>query len=888
MNEIREKNSLANNDKGQLSIFLSVLLIVIFTLIAFIVNIGLFVKAKINLQNSIDSAAWSGAAVQARQLSNIGYLNWEMRNVFKEWMFKYYVMGQISNPKTHLANAGDWTGSGVDFRLRRFDETGTSTGDRFNLPSTCIHFGSTHNICAVYQVPGLPRFKVAALANVSEYFEAAVDTFAQTKAKNCSDRSNYNFAAAMSYAFSTGTQAMSDVPIVAGNKIGAWIKATELALRMRNLEMITNRPPVDEICQDGCANSLNRLVSDDESFGFPINERPAKAFQAAFKSLGGGKYKNQDGFAGSLRITELRPNAYTPMAGSLSEFLIPKDTGFEYPDGEGPTNKYYVDLIPMLANYATFFTTFASLSGSLDEYGIPDAGDVTTEASCFSSKTAMPVPGYIIGFMKNPQVLTYYAIKGEAKFIGLLNPFIRDGGINLKAYAAAKPYGGRIGPALFKGKGTEPSQWKQLQPRRPSPSGIGISSNYLFGFNPGGISADVKGRPIPESSEFYIGVNEADKANEVIGGTPDGSGAKLKFAVPNLVYTLPAVNTGTQIPTTAFYSSPTVPTTESAGLYDKEQYRAFKQNLVGTESSATMSAQEIEDSLNNVHAPTPYDIANYLVPTFEENGETESKPTLKKIDGDFYALYAPLFGPKLLYNSKETVSSIMRDYVDSLDASVTAYTDALKIAADAIRSAPTTAGSGYADAANSIYEAGGMKPIPVANPAECDNISIAAKFDFFFRGNSAAGPTTCNILPLSEAIGEYLFEISSNATTKDFHIFKFTKKGDLTNSQISTAYVPGENQGASPDGTFQNPLNPNYVPLNMRRNHYSTKFVAMSTLVDQNSGYNGSGSDKIYHEHPTTPASPFSGSPPDDYSNLGIKNMLEGNQLNEFGPDLKF
>jgi hypothetical protein len=66
-------------EAGQLSIFLGMVLLVVTTFIAFVVNVGLFVKAKINLQNSVDAAAFAGASVQARQLTNIGYLNWEMR-----------------------------------------------------------------------------------------------------------------------------------------------------------------------------------------------------------------------------------------------------------------------------------------------------------------------------------------------------------------------------------------------------------------------------------------------------------------------------------------------------------------------------------------------------------------------------------------------------------------------------------------------------------------------------------------------------------------------------------------------------------------------------------------------------------------------------------------
>ena len=56
-----------------------------------------------------------------------------------------------------------------------------------------------------------------------------------------------------------------------------------------------------------------------------------------------------------------------------------------------------------------------------------------------------------MGYTKNPNILTYYAVKGEAKFTGLFYPFFSESeGITLTAYAAAKPFGGRIGPKFFK------------------------------------------------------------------------------------------------------------------------------------------------------------------------------------------------------------------------------------------------------------------------------------------------------------------------------------------------------------------------------------------------------------------------------------------------------
>src|SRR5690606_7772145 len=102
--------------------------------------------------------------------------------------------------------------------------------------------------------------------------------------------------------------------------------------------------------------------------------------------------------------------------------------------------KYWVDLKLMMVNYATFYA--AMIPRKEANQSTPASG------ICDISKVALPVPGYPLGFYKDPNVVTYYAVKGEAEFVGMFNPFKIDA-IKLHAYSAAKPFGGRIGPTLF-------------------------------------------------------------------------------------------------------------------------------------------------------------------------------------------------------------------------------------------------------------------------------------------------------------------------------------------------------------------------------------------------------------------------------------------------------
>src|SRR5271170_1985653 len=94
-----------SSDSGQASIMIGMIVLTFMLFFAFVVNTGMLVNAKINLQNAADLAAYAGAATQARQLTTISYLNYEMRRQYKKFLFRYYVMGNMAE-KTQPQAAG--------------------------------------------------------------------------------------------------------------------------------------------------------------------------------------------------------------------------------------------------------------------------------------------------------------------------------------------------------------------------------------------------------------------------------------------------------------------------------------------------------------------------------------------------------------------------------------------------------------------------------------------------------------------------------------------------------------------------------------------------------------------------------------------------------------
>lgn len=835
-----------SNQAGQVSLFLGITLAVVMALVAFIINVGMFVKAKINLQNAVDAAAWAGAATQARQLTNMAYLNWEMRNTYKEWMFKYYVLGTLGvdalqgppNPRTN-------------FRLQPFYTSGSqfdpNVYDRFNVPSICIHYGSPHNICGTAMVPGLPRFNSVGLPSISEYHETLINAIVREKASDCSSRTKINFGAAMAWALGTGNANLfPEVPQIAGHRTGAWVESTELALRMRNLEMIANTPPVAEgVCVSGgeCAVNVEQLANS------PLHERTSKAFWSAFRNLSGG----DDEFAKTFVLKELPPTPLVASPASLSGFLIP--------DG-GALTKHYVDLQAYPLNLVTFYTTFVSDSGIFKNSG---TNTVRDEARCAGSKTALPIPGYIMGLVKNPEVMTYYAVKGEAKYVGLFFPFASKSGIKLTAYAAAKPFGGKIGPRLFSidSGGSAVRARNESSATRTGP--------YVSAFNIGASGATWGPLlPMPFDPNFWV-----RGPSHALGGTPK-SGNEIYFGVPNLIYDFEDIgdiahmNSGNIIevlqPAGSFLGGQNV--VETMGLYDGKQYQKFRSNLASA-SGIVLSAEEVERSLNSVRRPTHYEAMNYLIPAQGVPDDPNRIDTQQIIapGKNQYSLHAPLFGPGLLFQNSQAAANAVSDYLDYIKPATQKYLDSLKKIADDMRTKSSTQSRGrdaYLSAADTIHKT----PL---TPNDCTSLSMAQIFHQHFNGTSEV----CQIVPIKQSLEQYFSKrASSEESYKSFYIPPYTPPSNLPTSDLMAGYFPGPRQGATQEGRIESPF-PGVEDRLSKRNYYSTKFFAVEKITQ--GGGNPYGRIPLYLERNDL------GYWPTDLQGVNIRNTLPVAELREFG-----
>lgn len=868
--------------KGQISIFFSTTVIVMITFMAFIINIGMLVKAKINLQNATDAAAYAGASVQARQLTNIAYLNWEMRNIYKEWMFKYYVLGSLN-----LEGINNSSGDTTDFRMASYLRSANPAVDRYNFPSTCVDFSNTGGVglCTKYVVPGLPRFSSSNVLGMDETTNAFVDGIVAEKSRDCSERTKLNFLTANLWAYNVKIDdpALSNLndqaPEIGVDRMGAFPQAFELALRIRNLELQVNHPPINGICMDTSLGvNCNRSV---QSLNTPSTERSLKALLTGWRNIGAS---DDNQMKNSFTIKELSPREDTSFKTfkNLSTALIPLDS-------QG-VSKFYLDLKLMTVNYAPFYTAFTSNSVGRDSDAAINvsgvSGGIAAEGQCAATKMGLPVPGYPFGFVKSPDILTYYAIETKTNFTGLFNPFQRS--MVLSAYAAAKPFGGRIGPQIF-----DVSNRNELKARRSAR----ISSAYISGLditNPVGAFQGSNttglykpGMPVPLNSNTANGRFWMNSPDDVIGGIVESE--KIVFGIPNLFYEYPNKDLNAAqdaLETQAIQlieldaGGVTVQPTKRGGFYNADAFSLFKSKLRGIGSDVT--PQNIGDALNAVRAPTIYDANNYLIPTPEDINsalETDSWGSITgeqrsrfSVGGENYrlydlTLYAPMFSsdPTIaLYKSPNDLVNVLDEYLISQKAALEKYQAAMNIVASDIfinnRSSSTGANTGV-EAAKEISDlpitaTGGSSSAYEAIAADesiAKNFiptcaSIAGKFLHFYLGansgvlDAANCPTSLPELMRSRW--------SNNTLTNDlYQEFSYVYPESLS-TELFTAYRPGPQHGAGQDGVLKILIGAKKEDT-MIRNFYSTKFIPLKSLTQSQDSAYGLPKLPIYSEGAT-------------------------------------
>lgn len=184
------------NEKGQAAIFVALMFNVLFVFFAMAINVALVVHDKINLQNSVDLAAYYAAERQAEILNAIAQQNYAIRQSWKLLTWRYRVLGTMGMDRSGVAHPV-WTGDASETPYAQ----AVSPAVCVTYKPTWIEVARNENLCNVpnLRIPPLPQVQVVAgflgintsLAALSSYLK---NQFAQA----CEKHGAYNWWWSMS------------------------------------------------------------------------------------------------------------------------------------------------------------------------------------------------------------------------------------------------------------------------------------------------------------------------------------------------------------------------------------------------------------------------------------------------------------------------------------------------------------------------------------------------------------------------------------------------------------------------------------------------------------------------------------------------------------------
>lgn len=421
-------------ESGQSTLFVGMSLGLFVVFFAFVINIGMLVNAKINLQNAADLAAYAGASVQARQLNHIGWLNYEMRRALKKYLFRYYVIGNIAMEPFPRNNPGP-TGGEPRWAPR------LAAPPVYGVPVVCIIFGERDNYCQNASQASIVIPPSNPLDAASEMLASTMRALEAVRQESCKSVGDTNMLVLSHWLFNgvSSEQAPEGVSVNTRAKLrtisqlikGVGLVPREIVLSMRieQLEKTINQPPVTSV-------NLERVLGWKEDDHADRHERTIQAFLSAYYSLGNHSFSN-------VRMDEHLPEGEEPLLK-----LEPIKINFD---------AYSIEMCT--ENRARPGTCLPANSAPANQP--PEATKCIAQVVSFKTGTELPV-----GYKKkeSPAKMTYYAVQLKAKVRTLFSLF---GDIEISAYSAARPFGSRIGP------------WENIDEnlftirRRPDPSIIG-------------------------------------------------------------------------------------------------------------------------------------------------------------------------------------------------------------------------------------------------------------------------------------------------------------------------------------------------------------------------------------------------------------------------------
>jgi hypothetical protein len=412
------------NQRGQVAIFVALIFQVLFVFFAMVVNVGLLVHHKINLQNSVDLAAYYGAMKQAEVLNAVAHINYQIHQSWKLMVFRHRHLGMGGlengpyNRRTQqISNEDDVP---VDYSpsfcllYRPFDYMATLGNSR---SSGGENYCGTQN--QKIPLPGVPN--AAALGLFTSLFSGIFTSIQQTSAvavkkiqNDCKGKMTQNNIALASFIYAYKLD-------VANRKRLLFRVANGLSADTKDFKDLDG-----ESAFTGIENTLKKNLTAQNKDGFK-NIEILNSMGASGCGISGDAGSDQD----------LDPPKW------LSEIFtdpVYDYTEYECKDGKNLNAVRKIMNRPDEANAPTYpesgdaqYRELYSLMQKMRPIIYDQVGS-TPEQRMF--KTSM-------GFEKNPWCMAYVGVKASAEPSIPFSPF---GSVKLTASSYAKPFGGRIGP----------------------------------------------------------------------------------------------------------------------------------------------------------------------------------------------------------------------------------------------------------------------------------------------------------------------------------------------------------------------------------------------------------------------------------------------------------
>ncbi len=391
------------NSNGQLTIFVALIFQVLFVLFAMAINVALVVHDKINLQNSVDLAAYYAASKQAEMLNAIAHQNYQIRQSWKLLAWRYRVLGTtgilqrgFGNPTPHPSNSTSPVSTHTETEW-----VGASVSNRNFYPVICINYQPTwsqtgpnsENACKDRNlaVPEIPVIPVIAGFNP---INAVINRFSSN----------------LQSSFNSSCQS-----------VGLWNWWFMKAIKESYRQDQANRRQVLEAMATAASSSSTSWVDlDGQSIysgayqtltkNLTWSNSQTQASMTLFNSL-----ESQDGKW--LKPIMISPTFfYTDMTGGAGCNAAPKN--YRFPP-ENQSN-----------------STWAFILGALQ-------GSTLLQRPAHPVRDDIPLR-LISGYEKNPWIPAYVAVTATVTSRQIFHPF--GDPVTITATAYAKPFGGRVGP----------------------------------------------------------------------------------------------------------------------------------------------------------------------------------------------------------------------------------------------------------------------------------------------------------------------------------------------------------------------------------------------------------------------------------------------------------